>query len=199
MQKYGTDTFNIELIEEHTDITVVRQREKELIETYKTRAPQGYNIHVGGLGGDNISKHPDNIEIRQRLSESHLKSQKRGSEHPRYVKYNTRILQRAVELYFSFELPSPIQIINDCKLSGKDVFNRIIKEQGSKLWRSKIERFEQNPENLIKLHKKYFIERKTVAEIMNTTSLSASSITYLLRKHFSSELPSLKKLHQRHK
>lgn len=199
MLEYGTDTFTIHLLEEHSNLEITRKREAELIVEHNTRAPEGYNIHIGGLGGDNISKHPNNDQIRKKLSAAHLLTQKRGADHPRYIHYPEEVEKKVVSDYFSFELPSPLELISRYGISSKDVLDRIIEAQGSRRYRSKIVRFEQNTENLENLYNRYFIKKETVKDIMQHTTLSGSSISYLLKKYYSLELPNLKKLHQKHK
>ena len=51
MNKYGTDCFYVELIEEGTDDSYRYEREKYYINLYNTTNESiGYNMTIGGLG-----------------------------------------------------------------------------------------------------------------------------------------------------
>lgn len=68
-QKYGIENFNKEILEECESVQELNEREKHWISFYNsTDRKIGYNIALGGNGGDTISKHPCNDEIRSRHS-----------------------------------------------------------------------------------------------------------------------------------
>lgn len=48
IEKYGTENFLFEVLEQYEDRKDALKREKELISLYRTQAPYGYNIHEGG-------------------------------------------------------------------------------------------------------------------------------------------------------
>lgn len=55
IRKYGVQNFSFEIIEECTS-NELNKREIYWMEYYDTKAPKGYNIADGGLGGGNRSK-----------------------------------------------------------------------------------------------------------------------------------------------
>lgn len=69
-KKYGTENFIKEIIEECESKEHLDERERYWINFYKsTDRNIGYNIALGGKGGDTISNHPDRDLIRQKHSE----------------------------------------------------------------------------------------------------------------------------------
>lgn len=69
-QKYGIENFNKEILEECETLEDLNEREKYWIGFYNsTDRKIGYNIALGGNGGDTISKHPNKDEIRSKHSE----------------------------------------------------------------------------------------------------------------------------------
>lgn len=69
-QKYGIENFNKEILEECESVEDLNEREKYWIGFYNsTDRKIGYNIALGGNGGDTISKHPNRDEIRSKHSE----------------------------------------------------------------------------------------------------------------------------------
>lgn len=70
-QKHGIENFNKEIIEECESIEELNEREKYWISFYNsTNRSIGYNIALGGNGGDTLSKHPNKKEIGNRIGES---------------------------------------------------------------------------------------------------------------------------------
>lgn len=70
IKKYGTENFIKEIIEECKSKEHLNERERYWINFYKsTDRNIGYNIALGGDGGDTISNHPDKDLIRQKHSE----------------------------------------------------------------------------------------------------------------------------------
>lgn len=190
IRKHGTSSFKIELLEEYESIKAVRKQEVKLIEVYGD-----YNIHRGGLGGDTLSNHPDISNIKVRMSKSHLKNQKRGKEHPRYIPIAELTRKSIITEYYSFELPTPPELIQKYNISSKDTFNRIFKESGNRLYRSKIERFKKNEKNIDVLMDYYVKSRLTVNQIAQKTNLHQDSISKILREQL--DIPPGKKLHQK--
>lgn len=69
-QKYGIENFNKEILEECETLEDLNEREKYWIGFYNsTDRKIGYNIELGGNGGNTISKHPNKDEIRSKHSE----------------------------------------------------------------------------------------------------------------------------------
>jgi group I intron endonuclease len=68
IQKYGRDNFNKEILEECQDEKLWLKREVYWIE-YFNSTKVGYNIALGGNGGDTISNNPNKDDIRKRHSE----------------------------------------------------------------------------------------------------------------------------------
>ena len=190
MRKYGKENFEIKVLEENENLDYIRKLEKNYIEKQG-----GYNIHKGGQGGDTLTRHPDIKKIKKVMSEAHLKNQKRQNEHPRYIHIPQEIQEKIIEEYYSFLQPSPLILISKYKLSSKDVFNRIFKENKQTLCRSKIKRFLHNRSNLEELLAKYLKEKRTVKEIAKETSLHEDSLCKILREELS--IIGGKKLHQK--
>ncbi len=70
IEKYGIDRFQKDIIEECDSKEMLNEREIYWIDFHKsTNRNIGYNIALGGQGGDTISKHPDRDLIRQKHSE----------------------------------------------------------------------------------------------------------------------------------
>jgi group I intron endonuclease len=68
-QKYGISNFKKEIIEECESKEVLNEREKFWIAyCNSTDRSVGYNIALGGNGGDTISNHPNKEEIKKRHS-----------------------------------------------------------------------------------------------------------------------------------
>ena len=190
MRKYGKENFEIKVLVEDERLDYIKELEKNYIEKQ-----EGYNIHGGGQGGDTLTRHPDIKEIKKIMSEAHLKNQKRKKEHPRYIHIPQEIQEKIIDEYYSFLQPSPLLLISKYKLSSKDVFNRIFKENKQTLYRSKIKRFLHNRCNLEELLVKYLKERRTVEEIAKETSLHEDSLCKILREELN--IPVGKKLHQK--
>ena len=70
IEKYGVENFNKEILEECESKESLNEREKYWINFYNSTDREiGYNISLGGDGGDTISNHPNNNEIRRKHSE----------------------------------------------------------------------------------------------------------------------------------
>ena len=94
IEKYGKESFTIEVIEECSD-DVANEREMFWIRNLNTIVPNGYNISLGGEGGDTISHNPRKASICKQISNTLVKSGafsgknnpmfgKFGKEHPAY-------------------------------------------------------------------------------------------------------------------
>lgn len=74
IQKYGLENFNKEIIEECNSLELLNEREKYWIDFYKsTNRSIGYNITMGGTGGDTLSNNPNKKEIGEKIGESNKK------------------------------------------------------------------------------------------------------------------------------
>lgn len=70
IKKYGLENFKKEVIEECESKELLNEREKFWIDYYNsTNRKIGYNIALGGDGGDTISNHPRKNEIGKRHSD----------------------------------------------------------------------------------------------------------------------------------
>ncbi|MDD4242765.1 MAG: NUMOD3 domain-containing DNA-binding protein [Bacilli bacterium] len=76
IQKYGYNNFTSEIIEEGLTIDEANEREAYWIDFYNTLAPNGYNLHSGGLN------HIVSEETRKRMSDSRL-----GEKNPNFGKH----------------------------------------------------------------------------------------------------------------
>lgn len=65
IKKYGKENFSVEVLHEGIIPELLDEFEIQAIREYNTKAPHGYNLNEGGLGGINPSK-----ETRQRMSEA---------------------------------------------------------------------------------------------------------------------------------
>jgi len=73
IKKYGIENFKKEIIEDNIfDINFLAEREMFWIKKLNTRAPNGYNLSDGGLGGKNPTE-----SVRLKLRE-----QKLGNKNP---------------------------------------------------------------------------------------------------------------------
>lgn len=67
IKKYGKENF-CKIVLEYCTPENINDREKIWIEKENCLNPNGYNIAKGGEGGDLISRHPDNDQIRKDIS-----------------------------------------------------------------------------------------------------------------------------------
>lgn len=65
LKKYGKENFSVEILHEGIIPELLNEFEIQAIKEHNTKAPHGYNLNEGGLGGINPSK-----ETRQRMSEA---------------------------------------------------------------------------------------------------------------------------------
>ena len=73
-QKHGIENFKKEIVEVCESQEMLNQREEFWISFYdSTNRNIGYNIALGGNGGDTISKHPNKYEICKLISKSNKK------------------------------------------------------------------------------------------------------------------------------
>lgn len=72
IQKYGKNNFTIELLEESDNKDyIINERETYWINYFHSNDKDiGYNIGLGGIGGDNISNNSNKNEILQQISKS---------------------------------------------------------------------------------------------------------------------------------
>lgn len=70
IRKYGVESFEWSVIDETSkDKEELAEKEKEYILACNS-VGMGYNISVGGFGGDNFTNNPNKEEIRKKISES---------------------------------------------------------------------------------------------------------------------------------
>jgi hypothetical protein len=71
IKKYGLKNFQKEIIESVNDRELLKEREIFWIDYYNAMDKSiGYNIAVGGHGGDTMTHHPDLLEIRKKVSKA---------------------------------------------------------------------------------------------------------------------------------
>lgn len=68
LRKHGKSSFDILKIDECNSKKILDEKEKNYIFVHDCRWPKGYNLTDGGDGGDAISMHPNNMEIREKIS-----------------------------------------------------------------------------------------------------------------------------------
>lgn len=67
IKKYGKENFIKEILEECSNLEELSKREIYWIEELNA-IKEGYNIAIGGCGGNTIKNHPSNSEIREKMS-----------------------------------------------------------------------------------------------------------------------------------
>ncbi len=71
IKKYGLENFRKEIVESVNDRELLKERERFWINHFNaTDKSIGYNIAVGGDGGDTMTYHPDLPEIRKKVSKA---------------------------------------------------------------------------------------------------------------------------------
>ena len=81
IKKYGIQNFVKEIIDRTEDYVALSNKEKYWIESYDSTNPLiGYNISLGGDGGDTLSKHPDIQIIKEKISSNSPKKGKTYEE-----------------------------------------------------------------------------------------------------------------------
>lgn len=72
IKKYGKENFTKEIIEEVENIENMNIREIYWINELCTISPNGYNINIGGKGGDNFTNNPNKEKIRSKFKIQNL-------------------------------------------------------------------------------------------------------------------------------
>lgn len=171
IRKYGVENFVITILKENAS----DEDEKLFIKEHRNRS---YNIHEGGEGGDTITFHPDKKDIFLKRKDKHKQNVRRKDSHPKWIDIDTDTKSQIVNLYFSYELPSPVDICKRFNIK-KDVFNRILREDHT-LKRSLIDRFCYNQDNIKQLISEYKVY--TIQDIRKKgCGLSTDSITKVLK------------------
>lgn len=79
IKKYGLENFKKEIIQECFSISEMNEKEIFWIKELNTISPHGYNICLGGNGGDTFSNHPNKNEIIEKRRKSNT-GKKRSKE-----------------------------------------------------------------------------------------------------------------------
>ncbi len=72
LQKYEAENFRKDILEKCPSKTV-NEREKFWIKALNSLTPGGYNISLGGDGGDTMSNHPNKKEIYKKIDHNGIK------------------------------------------------------------------------------------------------------------------------------
>ena len=73
IKKYGIENFKKEILDETNDYEDLSIKEKYWINHFdSTNLDIGYNITKGGDGGDTLSKHPNLVSIKEKISNSSI-------------------------------------------------------------------------------------------------------------------------------
>jgi len=76
LRKYGLQSFEISVIDDAKDVSVLNEKERYWIKAYDCMVPKGYNLTDGGRSGNNRS-----LETRKKLSDAHTpERRKKNSE-----------------------------------------------------------------------------------------------------------------------
>lgn len=84
INKYGFECINWDILFESNDNTILNSKEKYFIEFYNS-INNGYNISLGGDGGDTISKNENKINI--------IKKQLKSKGSNEYVELNLNLIE----------------------------------------------------------------------------------------------------------
>lgn len=86
--KYGSDCFEVDIIEDGVEIENLRSVEQEYIDEIEPFDENGYNLARNANGGDTLTNHPDYDEIMKKWSEAHMgeKNWKYGTTVPEKTK-----------------------------------------------------------------------------------------------------------------
>ena len=87
LRKYGYNNFTWEELINTNSESTLNHLEKFYIKKFNTLVPQGYNISLGGNGGDTISNHPNSKNIRTKIMLAVKDSIKKLSDKQRKQKY----------------------------------------------------------------------------------------------------------------
>ena len=89
--KYGKENFEKKIIENCKSLIELNQREIFWIKELNSTNPDiGYNIAIGGTGGDTISHHPRRIEISKNISKRNINRYKDKTQHPSFGKIQSK-------------------------------------------------------------------------------------------------------------
>lgn len=99
IKKYGIENFYCKVIKIVNDINLLNELEMYYIKKYNT-INSGYNIAIGGTGGDTLSNHPLKEDIYKRCSETFKKNQSgwTNKQLPEEIKYN---ISKTLKEYYS--------------------------------------------------------------------------------------------------
>lgn len=87
IKKYGKENFGKEILENCQSLDELNEKEKVWIKKLNSANSNiGYNITLGGSGGDTISNNPRNKEIRENKSEKNIEFYKDKTNHPAFGK-----------------------------------------------------------------------------------------------------------------
>lgn len=89
-KKYGIGNFTKEIIEECENEELMNEREIFWISKLNAFSPNGYNINIGGRGGDNFTHNPNKELIRLKIIEYKRNNPKLCSEETRKKMSDTR-------------------------------------------------------------------------------------------------------------
>lgn len=127
MQKYGSENFKIELLEDCDSQEELDNLEYKWI-CYYNSCEEGYNTKnsIGKCGGDTLTNHPDLENIKKKLSIS-----KNGISNPHHVAVKALNIRTNEELFFQtmkeaqdyFNLPDHTAISKRCRGITKVVWN----------------------------------------------------------------------------
>jgi group I intron endonuclease len=93
MNKYGSDCFSYEIIENCSSKEEMNIREDFWINHFQTRDPtKGYNIRRGGTGGDTWS----HLSVEERIVRSHRQSEAQRDKYTDERKHNCRTRMQAI-------------------------------------------------------------------------------------------------------
>lgn len=92
IKKYGKENFTKEIIESCDTEIILNEREIYFISSINSFVPNGYNINIGGKGGDTFTHNPN----KEYIKETALKN--KGRKHSDEVKENKRIFMTGKKL-----------------------------------------------------------------------------------------------------
>lgn len=202
MNKYGYDNFTIEQIEEVSD-EQLDDREKYWIAYYNTTDREyGYNMTIGGGGGDTWTKNPNKIEISKKISQNNKGKHKIKSENLQKmielakevntIPINENELKNDIKNYLSIE-----EICKKYKISRRTFYNKCKKFFNATPTEIRGDKFTHSNSAKIQINKKQLDEllkqEKSLLEMAQYFQVSKETIRRNIIQYYGKKLREVRK------